>query len=106
MRLVVGAEDAAGLRVAIGRPHVANLERCHDDALEIPQRDLVAGREPLCKGLGDIERYRDRPEQAVGKTHRRDDRVVVVPVEEALERREGAVQQQLDVAKLALGQVP
>src|SRR5690606_40511055 len=57
---------------------------------------------PIC--LVHVERDGHGPEGAVGEAHLLDDAVVVGPVEEAAERGEAAVEEELDVAELAVGE--
>ena len=66
----------------------------------------LPGFELARRSLGDVERDRHRPERAVGEPHVGDDPVVVRLGHEAVERREAAVHQQLEVAELARREVP
>ncbi len=106
MRLVGRPVHTLRFRLFVRRPDIADVERRDDDALQIAQGDPVAALYALGKLLADVQRNRDGPEHPRRQPHRSHDLVVVVPVEEAFERREGAVQQQFDIAKLAFGQVP
>ncbi len=104
--LVGRAEYAFGLPGLVRGPDVAHFERGKDHALEIAQGHLVTRLQFGREVFADIQRHRHRPEHAAREAHVADHRIVIIPVEEALERREGAVQQQLDVTELALGKVP
>src|SRR5690606_12901832 len=64
--------------------------------------DLELGRELLA----DVERDRHRPQDAAREPHLLDDGVVVGTGHEAFERRERAVQEQLDVAELTHREIP
>ncbi len=106
MGLVGRAVHALRFRLLVRRPDIADVERGNDHALEVAQCNAVAALYGFGKFLADIERNRHRPEDPGPEAHVRDDRLVIVLVEKSFERRERAVQQQLDVAQLALGQVP
>ncbi len=103
---VGGAEHRLRLARLVRGPDVADLEDRHEHALGVAQRHALAGLERAGEGLADVEGNRHRPEHARGEPHAGDDAVVVGAAEEALERGEGAVQQQLEVAELAVGEVP
>lgn len=58
------------------------------------------------KLLVDVERDRHRLQIAVGQTHAVAHRLVVRPVHEALQWREGARQQHFEIAELTRAQIP
>ncbi len=106
MRSVLGAVDALRLDAPVRGPDVLHFVHGDQHALRIPQRDLHARRDALGKALADVERDRDRPQRAVSHAQVRDHAVVVAARHETAERRERAVEEQLDVAQLPRGQVP
>ena len=98
---VGGAEDRLGLGPPFGPPDVLDLQRRQHDALGIAQGQARSGRERRGQLFGNVQRDRQRPERAVGETHLRAHALVIVPGQEPGERREAAVEQQLQVARLA-----
>ena len=105
--MLVRAEDGFAFGLAIGLPDVFDVEDGEHDAFGIAQGDLGAARlELLGEFLGDVERDRHRPENAVGQSHLAADAFVVGFVHEAGERREAAVAEHLEVADLARREVP
>ena len=104
--LVVGAEDAPRLGGLVGLPAVADLHGRDQHALRIAERDVIAILEPGGELAAHVEVDRDRPDDARGQPHVLQHRVVFAAVEVPVERREGAVQQQLEVAELPRAQVP
>ncbi len=106
VQLVLGAEHLPRLRGLIWRPDVGDVHRGYQHAFLVAQRDRAAGLDAGRELLADVERDRHRPQRAVGQAHVVDDAVVLGLRQKALERRERAVQQQLDVAHLPVRQVP
>ena len=106
MRLVGGAEHRLGLAPPVRLEDRLDGHGRDQEALRIAQPDALAGAQAVDELAGDVEGDRDRPERAVGQAHALEHRLVVGGAEEARERREAAVQQQLQVAQLPLGQVP
>ncbi len=100
------AEHELGLTLPVGTPHVLDVEHGEHHALVVAQRHALAGCQLLGSGLRDVEGDRHRPQRAVGEPHRLADRVVLALGEEAAQRREGAVGEQLEVADLTGRQVP
>ena len=103
---VVAAEHRQGLGPLVGLPAVGHGHGGVEHALAVAQVDGLAELELLGEGRGHVERDRDRPQDAAGEAHVGQDGLVVGLAQEALERREAAVHQQLEIAELALGQVP
>ena len=106
VRRVVGAVDALRLARLVGRPLVGDREDREDHALGVAQRHVLAGLHALGELCRDVEGDRDRPERAVLKPHPLHHAVVIGLGHEALERRETAVHQQLQIADLPRRQVP
>ncbi len=104
--LIGGAEHTLRFGRLVRRPDVADLEGGENDAFEITQGHLVARLEFGRKLVRHIQRDRHRPQHAAGEAHAADHRVVVILVEKTLERRERTVENQFDITKLALGEVP
>ena len=100
-------EDGFAFRLAVGLPDVFDVQDGDHDAFGIAQGDLAAaGLEGFGEGLGDIERDRHRPEKAAGELHVAAHAFVIGLVHEACERREAAVEEQLEVANLARREIP
>jgi hypothetical protein len=72
----------------------------------IPQRERVPFLERVRQLLRHVERNRNGPKRAVREAHLLEDPFVALAVHESLKRREGPVQQELEVADLALGALP
>ncbi|MPL71146.1 hypothetical protein SDC9_16917 [bioreactor metagenome] len=103
---VVGAEDLGGLVGLVRHPFVGDRQDREDHTFLIAQRDVGAGLDALGEFLADVEGDRHRPERPVGEVHVLDDAVVILFAQEALERVETAVHQQLEVTDLPRRQVP
>jgi len=101
-----GAEGRLRARLEVGLPDLLDVQRRQHHPFGIAQRQHAAGLERGGELPGDVEHDRDRPEGAVGQAQGRADGVVVGPVHEAGERREAAVEQQLEVAELPRGEIP
>jgi hypothetical protein len=103
--VVVCAEDHASLGRAVRSPDLLDVQNSQQGTLWVAQ-----GKRPVTKvaddGFRHVKHDRDRPERAVGEPHGGAGRLVVGSAEEPLQRGEGARQQQLQVAKLPLGQFP
>ena len=95
------AEHGGGLRLAVRPPHVLHVQRGQHDAFRVAQRQMRSRLEPRRQILGNVKRDGHRPERPVREAHLRADAVVVAADHEAGERREPAVEQQLQVAQLA-----
>ncbi len=80
------AEDALGLRLAVGLPDVRYVERRQHHALGVAQRQAGAPTDRSRDGLRNIQRDRHGPERAVGQPHRFAHRLVVLPAQESAER--------------------
>ncbi len=106
MGAVEGAVDRLGLGLAVDRPDVLDGQRRQHDALGVAQRQPVAGGQSFGRLLGDVEGDRDGPQLAAGEPHLVAGRLEVGAAHEARERREPAVQDQLEVADLPRRQVP
>ena len=83
--------NAFGLRIEIGCPQVANLERRKNDAFEIAQCQLVTWFDVRRKLFGYIEHDRNRPQHAALEAHLIDDRIVVIFVEKPVQWRKCTV---------------
>ncbi len=103
---VVGAVDALGLAGLVRRPLVGDGQRREDHALGVAQRDVLPRLDAFGELFRNVERHGHRPERTVGEAHVFDHAVVVGLSEKTLERKEAAVHQQLQIADLALGEVP
>jgi hypothetical protein len=104
--LVRGAEDLLRLALPIGPPDGLDGQYRDQPALVVPERQAVPDRKRLGRGFAHVEGDRHGPEGAVTEPHGLHDPVVVGFVQEAGQGREAAVQQQFDVAELALGERP
>ena len=100
------AEDGFRLRVEVGAEDARDLHRRREDAFAVAQRDRVALLELLRELRRHIERDRHRPQHAAREPHVGEHAPVVAFTQEAFEWREGAVQQHLDIADLAHGEIP
>ncbi len=98
--------DEPRLFQQIGFPDLLDPQHRQHDTLGIAERDRRAVTEPMGEFLRNVEGNRDRPEGAVCEPHSVADRFVVVPRHETTKRREAAVHEQLEIAKLARGQLP
>ena len=106
MGVVRRAVDAHALAVQIGFPDVGDIQHGDQHAFRIAQCDRFTFLDALCERFADIEIDRYRPEHAVHEAHLIADPFVIVPGEVTLQRRKGAVHEQVEVAQLARGQVP
>ena len=82
------------------------MEDGEHDAFGIAKRQGVSRRERFGELLRDVERDRNRPQQAGRKPHRAADAVVVGVRHEAAERRKGAGREHLEIAQLSRRQIP
>ncbi len=106
MGRLAGGEHPFRLAPLVGYPDRGD-GHCRDQpSLGVAQRDVVADNHAVRPVGTDVEGDRDRPQGAVGEPHLVDDPVVVGLAEEALERRECAVEQQHRVVQLALAEGP
>ena len=107
MRVARAVEDGFSFGLAIGLPDVLDMQDGDHDAFAVAQGDLAAaGLEGFGKGFGNVERDRHRPEEAAGQFHVAANAFVIGFVHEAGEGREPAVQEHLEVADLARGEIP
>ena len=95
VRAVPAAEHRPHLAQDVGRIDLVHLEQRQDDALLVRQRDLA--RVPPQDLLAAGHRERDREELAALEVHLVQDRLVLVPGHEPVERRERADRQHLEV---------
>lgn len=100
------AVDLLGLLGEVGLPDVLDPERGQGDALEVAQEQQVALGELPRHLLGHIEGDRDGPQRTVGEPRARAHALVVLAAQEPSQRREAAVEQELEVAHLARRQGP
>mmetsp|Transcript_87061 Transcript_87061/g.173898 ORF Transcript_87061/g.173898 Transcript_87061/m.173898 type:complete len:413 (-) Transcript_87061:117-1355(-) len=102
-RMLNGASAVAldTLKRLVGRPLRLDGHDSHVGAVEFEQ-ELLANLDAVVVGVHDDGQTED---VAIGQLEALNNAVVRVLVEEAGERREAAVAQQLDVARLALGDV-
>ncbi len=105
MRVIARAVDALGLAHEVRAPDIADLERCQEDALGVAQGNRVTFADAVRKRLADVQRYRQRPENAALEAHRITDALVIRLAEEALERRKRAVHEHIEIADLSLRQI-
>ena len=103
---VGGAVDFAGLALPVGRPLRLDRHGGDQHALLVAQGDGVADLDLAGERIPHVEGDGHRPQGAVDEPHIRHHAVVIGAVHEALERREAPIQEQLEVAKLALTEVP
>ena len=89
------AEAQLGLAAAVVAERLGDVEHGHGGAVLVDQRDAIAAR----RGL-DGQRHGQRPERAVGEAHLLDHAVVVRLAHEALERRERARGDHVEVGDL------
>ncbi len=101
MRGIVCTEDLLGLARLVRHPLVGDRHRGEDHAFLVAQGDVLADLDSLGEGFLDVQRDRHWPQRAVGQAHVLDDAVVVGLGQEALERVEAAVHQQLEIADLS-----
>ena len=107
MGLAGAIEHGFGFRVAVGLPYVLDVQDGQHDAFGIAQRNFAAARlEGLGEVLADVQRDGHGPEQPAGQLHVLTDAFVVGAIHESAQRGEAAAEQQLEIAKLAGGQVP
>src|SRR5919106_6485642 len=106
MDLVSSAKDLLSLTMLVWAPFRLHGHDRDQEAFGIAQRDLVTGGNAARELAGYIQGNRHRPQGAVGQMHRLDYLMVVVLVQKAFKWGETAVQQQLDVAQLPLGEIP
>jgi hypothetical protein len=96
---VGGAEAALGLALLVVLVDLADLEHREQPPLLVGQRDAVAFR-----SCGDRQADGQRPRQRVREPHVLDHALVVVATHEALERRERAGREHVEVGDFARGQ--
>ena len=106
MRLVVRAVHRARLLVLLRPPHLADLHDGGEQPFGVAKRDGVAALEPGREDLAHVERHRDRRDRARRQPHVAQHPLVLGRAHEPLERGEGAVQQEFEIAELARGKVP
>lgn len=107
MGVARAVEDGFAFGLAIGLPDVLDVQDGDHDALGIAQGDFGgAGLKGFGKGFADVERDRYRPEDAVAQAHVAANTLVISFVHETSERREAAVEEHLEVADLARGEIP
>ena len=104
------ASDRSGAEVMKGSLGSLSVslrgERREHHPFGIAERDRASGGELAGELARQVEGDGDRPQGAVRQAHVRRDGVVVGLAEEAGQRREGAVQQELQIAELAGRQIP
>ena len=106
MRIVVRAVHRTGLLVLLRPPHLADLDDGGEQPFGVAKRDRVAALQPGREGLAHVERHRHRPDRACREPHVAQHPFVLGRAHEPVERCEGAVQQELQIAELARGEVP
>jgi hypothetical protein len=100
------AEHRLRLDVEIGPVDARDFHRGGQHAFAVAQRNRIAHSELLGELLSHVERNRHRPDHSARQPHVREHAAVIGLVEKALERRERAVQQHLDVAELPHIEIP
>ena len=106
MLRVGGAEHRLRLTFEVGLPDVVHVHDGQHHAFTVAQGEHGTLGEAMCSLLVHVEGDRHRPQGPVGEPHLVDNAVVVGAPEEPLQRGEAAVDQKLEVAELAFGQVP
>ncbi len=96
---VGGAEDELGLLVPIGPEELGDVERAQHHALGVAQRQAAADADLGRLVLGYVQGDGDGPQRAVGQAHALADALVVLLAEEAPQRREATIGQELEVAE-------
>ena len=99
-----GAVHGLGFATLVRLPDIPHLEHGGHEALGVAQGDAQAGLEFAGEGGGYVQHDGHGPEGTVGQAHVVQHTVVRRLVQEAFQGREAPVQQQLQVAGLALGQ--
>src|SRR5260370_23562303 len=100
------AKDRLLFSLAVRLPDVLDLEDRQDASLDIPQRQLAESLHFAGNRLRDPEGHRNRPHRTTRQPHRGADRLVIFSGEKALQRREAAVRQQLEITLLTPAQGP
>jgi len=103
---VLGSEHAAGLGFPVGRIDILDRQGGDQHAFLVTKGDLLPGPDRVRKRLAHVQGDGNWPQGSARQTHGVHDRLVVRLAEKTGQRREGAVQQHLDVADLAGCQVP
>ena len=106
MGQVVGAEDAFGFPRLVRHPFVGDRQDGEDDAFLIAERNVLTRLDLGGEVFGYVKVDRHRPERAIGKPHVGDHAIIVGLAHEPFQRVEAAVHQKLEIADLALRQVP
>jgi hypothetical protein len=103
---VGGAEHSLGLGVPVGPVELGHVDGGEDHALGVAQHDRRPGGDTGGELLGHVQRDGHGPQGPVGQAHLVADRPVVGLTEEPRQGREGPVEEELEVAGLAGGEVP
>ena len=91
---------------AVRLPHVVDVQHGEHDAFCVTQRDRAGRLRLRRERFGHVERDRNGPQAALWQPHRVADARVLGSRHEAAERRERAVQQELEIAELSRRKVP
>ncbi len=104
--LVGGAEDQLGLLVPIGTVELADMQHSQHHALRVAQGQAGADADLRRLLLGYVQGDGNGPQRAIGQAHALADAFVVLLAEEAAQRREATVGQELEVAESGAGAGP
>ena len=106
MVAAAGPIDLPGLRFAVRPVEVFDVENREQGSLGVPKAEHGARGQILRRLLGHVKHDRYRPERTVGQTHVLADGLIVQPIHEPGQGHKAAIEQQLEVTELSLGQVP
>ena len=107
MDITRAIEDRLGFGLAVGLPHVFDVQNRQHHAFGIAQRNFAAARlEGPGEVISDIQGDRDGPQNATGRTHVVAHTLVIRARHEATQRREATAHQQFKIAELPRSQVP
>ena len=100
-------ENRLGFGFAIRLPDLFHVQHCQHHAFGIAQRNFAGSRRQLLgKFLGHVQSDRHGPKRSIGQAHVVANAFVIGAGHEAAQRRKSAGEQQLEIAKLAAGQIP
>ena len=100
-------EDRLGFGLAVGLPHVFDVQNRQHHAFGIAQRNFAAARlEGLGEVVSDIQGDGHGPQNATGQTHVVAHTLVIRARQEATQWREATAHQQFKIAELTRRQVP
>ena len=106
MGVVGGAVDGTGLFVAFRAPGSGDLHGGDERPLGVAKSERLAFVKVGRERIAHVEGHGDGPQRTTEKAHVAKDALVFGGADESLKRREGAVEQQLEVAELARREAP